>query len=79
LTPKGRILGGGSPFYNLYRTSDGWIAVAALEPRFAERLLAEFELIAPDRDALEKAFRRRSAAEWETWAAERDLPIVAVR
>jgi crotonobetainyl-CoA:carnitine CoA-transferase CaiB-like acyl-CoA transferase len=79
LTPKGKLLGGGSPLYNLYRTSDGWIAVAALEQRFVERLLEELEVPRPDRDAFQEIFHRRSAAEWEQWAAKRDLPIVAVK
>ena len=31
-TTPGALLGGGVPEYNIYRTSDGWVAVAALEP-----------------------------------------------
>lgn len=80
LTVRGGLLGGGSPFYNLYRASDGWVAVAALEPRFAQNMLAELKLETADEPgALERVFLERSAAEWEKWAAERDLPIVAVK
>ncbi len=79
LTPRGRILGGGSPFYSLYRANPGWVAVAALEPRFAERLIAELGLDKAEHGAFERVFQQRAAAEWEKWAAERDLPIVAVR
>ncbi len=79
LTPRGRILGGGSPFYNLYRAAEGWVAVAALEPRFAERLVAEMGLEKAEHEAFKRVFQQRSAADWEAWAAERDLPIVAVR
>ena len=79
LTNRGGILGGGSPFYGVYQARQGWIAIAALEPRFAERLLSELGIARPDHASFAKAFFDRSAAEWEKWAAERDLPIVAVR
>jgi crotonobetainyl-CoA:carnitine CoA-transferase CaiB-like acyl-CoA transferase len=79
LTTLGGLLGGGYPLYGFYQASDGWIAIAALEPHFAQRLLAELNLEKPDRAALERIFLQRSAAEWESWAAERDLPLVAVR
>jgi crotonobetainyl-CoA:carnitine CoA-transferase CaiB-like acyl-CoA transferase len=79
LTSAGGLLGGGYPLYGFYRASDGWITVAALEPHFAERLLAELNLKKADRSELERIFCERSAAEWESWAAERDLPLAAVR
>jgi alpha-methylacyl-CoA racemase len=79
LTMPGGLLGGGYPFYGFYPASDGWVAIAALEPHFAERLLAELNLKKGDRSELEQKFLQRSAAEWESWAAERDLPLVAVR
>jgi crotonobetainyl-CoA:carnitine CoA-transferase CaiB-like acyl-CoA transferase len=73
-------LGGRYPLYAFYQTSDdGWIAVAALEPHFAQRLLSELGLASADRSQLEQAFRIRSAADWEKWAQERDLPLAAVR
>jgi len=83
-TPDG-FLGGASPFYNLYRAQDGWIALAALEPHFQKRLLAELHLEngknlqAASRDAFAALFAARSAADWQIWAAQRDLPLVAVR
>ncbi len=79
LTVPGGLLGGGYPLYGFYRASDGWIAVAALEPHFAQRLLSELALGKADRAELERVFLQRSAAEWERWAAERDLPLAAVR
>jgi alpha-methylacyl-CoA racemase len=79
LTNRGGILGGGSPFYGVYQAREGWIAIAALEPRFAERLLAELKIAKSDHKTFEQAFLTRTAGEWERWAAERDLPIVAVR
>lgn len=79
LTSAGGLLGGGYPLYGFYRASDGWIAVAALEPHFAERLLSELGLKKADRAELERIFSQRGAAEWERWAAGKDLPIAAVR
>jgi crotonobetainyl-CoA:carnitine CoA-transferase CaiB-like acyl-CoA transferase len=79
LTSAGGLLGGGYPLYGFYQASDGWVAIAALEPHFAERLLSELGLKEMDRAELERIFSQRGAAEWERWAAERDLPIAAVR
>jgi alpha-methylacyl-CoA racemase len=79
LTLPGRLLGGSYPLYGFYQTNDGWIAIAALEPHFAEKLLAELKLEKAERRELEKIFLSRSAAEWENWAVERDLPLMAVR
>lgn len=79
LTTSNGLLGGAYPLYGLYRANDGWIAVAALEPHFAQKLLAELGLKTADRTALERIFLQRKAASWEKWAAELDLPLVAVR
>jgi crotonobetainyl-CoA:carnitine CoA-transferase CaiB-like acyl-CoA transferase len=72
LTRSGGPLGGSSPFYRVHEAKDGWVAVAALEPRFRERLTTE---LGAD---LENVFQTRTPPEWEQWAGERDLPIVAV-
>jgi crotonobetainyl-CoA:carnitine CoA-transferase CaiB-like acyl-CoA transferase len=79
LTSPGGILAGGLARYGLYRTADGWIALAALEPHFWQRLMLALGLQGGDREELERAFHRRTAPEWEEWARARDLPIVAVR
>lgn len=79
LTKSGGVLGGGFPFYGLYQSSDGWVAVGALEPRFVDRLTSELKLTTNAGAELETIFRTRTAAEWEQWAKERDLPICAVR
>lgn len=79
LTGSNGLLGGSYPLYGFYRANDGWIAIAALEPHFAERVLAELGLKKADRTALERIFLQRKAAAWEKWAAELDLPLVAVR
>ncbi len=75
-TSPGAILGGGIPEYNIYQTSDGWVAVAALEPHFKERL--EESLAARSREEYQAAFLGKSSAEWEQWAQAQDIPIVAV-
>jgi len=79
LTSSNGVLGGGYPLYGFYRANDGWIAVAALEPHFAERLLSELGLEKADRTALERIFLQRRSESWEKWAADLDLPLVAVR
>jgi crotonobetainyl-CoA:carnitine CoA-transferase CaiB-like acyl-CoA transferase len=79
LTAHGGLLGGGYPLYGFFKASDGWVAIAALEPHFAQRLLAELNVGKADRGELEQIFLQRSAAEWESWAKERDLPLAAVR
>ena len=86
LTTKNGPLNGANALYRLYETSKGWIALAALEPHFIQRLRDEFaEEIAnsgvnfPNADALQKIFMRKSADEWQVWASLRDIPIVAVR
>jgi crotonobetainyl-CoA:carnitine CoA-transferase CaiB-like acyl-CoA transferase len=79
LTVAGGLLGGGYPLYGFYQANDGWIAVAALEPHFAERLLLELNLSHADFAELKRIFFQRSAVAWESWAIERGLPLVAVR
>ncbi|MFV0462595.1 MAG: CoA transferase [Nostocoides sp.] len=79
LTEPGGPLGGGLPTYGLYATANGVIAIAALEPHFADRLLAELDLVAPiRREDLEAAFRGRTSVQWQQWAAARDIPITAL-
>lgn len=76
-TPSGP-LGGALPYYSLYRASDGWIALAALEPHFQNRLREALGVDANDRDALAARFAEHSCMHWETTAQERDLPIAAL-
>jgi crotonobetainyl-CoA:carnitine CoA-transferase CaiB-like acyl-CoA transferase len=79
LTLPGALLGGGLPGYNIYRAQQGWIALAALEPHFWQRLLEILELETGTREELEKRFLLRSADDWEKWGAVHDIPIAAVR
>lgn len=78
-TAAGGTLGGGFPPYGVYAAEGGWVAVAALEPRFQDRLRAELGLEELTSEALAAAFARRPAAEWQEWAREHDLPLAAVR
>lgn len=79
LTRRDALLGGGYAGYNLYGARDGWIAVAALEPHFAERLARALGLEQLTVEDLRKRFAGETADHWQRWAAERDLPIVALR
>lgn len=76
LTGPGTVLGGGLPSYDIYASADGHVAVAALEPHFAERLAT---VVGRTREELTAAFTTRTGAEWEAVASEHDIPIVVVR
>jgi alpha-methylacyl-CoA racemase len=69
------LLDGGTPFYDVYETSDGkHMSVGALEPQFYDELVRLLELDLPDRDdvanfpaireALTARFKERSQADW---------------
>ena len=73
------LFDGGAPFYRCYRTADdGWVAVAAIEPVFYERLLSGLGLSAEDlggsqmdraawprmRGRLAEVFAGRSRDDW---------------
>jgi alpha-methylacyl-CoA racemase len=78
-TTPDAIVGGALPEYNLYETSDGWLAVAALEPHFKKTLFEALDCSPKDADDLRPLFKERSSAAWEEWAKERDLPLEAVK
>lgn len=84
----GAILGGGHPGYGIYRSLDGWIALAALEDKYWKRV-AEL-LPAASADAargkhiglareLERVFSERTSKEWETWARTEGIPLATVK
>jgi alpha-methylacyl-CoA racemase len=79
LTAPGGVLGGGFAGYGLYRAQKDYVALAALEKHFWERLLGEFGIEGDERGDLERIFETRTAEQWEEWAAERDLPLAAVK
>lgn len=76
-TVAGAVLGGGVPEYNIYQTGDGWIAVAALEPHFKQRL--ENLLGVSTNDQYRRVFLTRTATAWKDWGDQQDLPIAIVR
>jgi alpha-methylacyl-CoA racemase len=79
LTADAGPLGGGLPTYGIYGAREGYIAVAAIEARFVERLQSALNLPRLNRDNLAGAFLERTAEEWESWAMVEGLPIAAVR
>ncbi|OQX08677.1 MAG: carnitine dehydratase [Desulfobulbaceae bacterium A2] len=79
ITAPAGLFGGTLPEYRLYETQQGWIAVAALEAHFRERLMAELGLTCLDKAELGRVFLSRTALAWEEWAAALDLPLAAVR
>lgn len=73
----GGLLGGGAPEYNIYPAKDGFVAVAALEPRFRERLFAHLGGVNLAEE-FRAIFASRNADEWERLGEELDIPIVKV-
>lgn len=78
VTSRGGVLGGGLPTYALYASADGYIALAALEPHFADRVREALGVELTERD-LRAAFIQQSTAHWVALADEHDLPLAAVR
>ena len=77
LTKPGGGLGGGLGLYAIYETQEGWIALAAIEPHFAQRVLSELN-VDGSTEAFAKAFSTKTATQWEHWAKEKDIPLVAI-
>lgn len=76
-TSPGSLLGGGVPEYNIYKTADGWVAVAALEPHFKKRLEETLNVATPEE--YKAVFSGQSAAYWQEWGKKLDVPIETVR
>ncbi|MGE5603207.1 MAG: CoA transferase [Nitrososphaerales archaeon] len=79
LLALGTLLGGASPLYGLYRTRDGWVALASLEPHFRKRMQVGLGIESLTSAALSAAFATRTSDEWDQWAKEQDVPLAAVR
>lgn len=77
MTGSGALLGGGFPAYGVYASSDGHVAVAALEPHFQQRLEAGLG-VDGSAASLTAAFATRTSAQWVAWAAEHDVPVAAL-
>ncbi len=78
LTASGGPLAGGFPGYHLYATKDGWVAVAALEPRFYRRLCEQLGVGVPSYEAFAACFAAEPNAYWASFARAHDLPIAVV-
>lgn len=78
LTDPDGVLGGGLPGYNLYRSADGWIALACLEAHFWEGLLAHLGLEDGSYETLSEVFAAESSSHWVAWAEARDIPLAQV-
>lgn len=76
-TLPGASLGGGIPEYNIYKTTDGWVAVAALEPHFKQRLEDALKVVSAEE--YRSAFAGQSCAYWQAWGQQQDVPIETVR
>ena len=87
-TPDGPV-GGAHCGYGLYPCKDGRVAVAALEPHFAQRLCEAAgvkithsikDLLKPTvAQAVARFFKRHSMAELTTLSQERDIPLLTMR
>lgn len=79
LTAPAGLLGGACAAYGIYGARDGWVAVAALEPRFRSALAQALGVDVESHAALARALSEKPAAEWQQWAETRDLPLHALR
>jgi alpha-methylacyl-CoA racemase len=77
LTKPGGGLGGGLGLSAIYETQEGWIALAAIEPHFAQRVLGELN-VDGSTEAFAQVFSTKTAIQWEHWAKEKDIPLVAI-
>ncbi len=92
--PGSMLLNGAHPCYHVYRCADGWISVAALEPKFWARLceLLEVEELhdlafatgdeaAAAVERLESVFLRATRAQWRERLGEEDAccePVLGI-
>ena len=77
LTSVGGLLAGSHPGYNFYRALDGWIALAALEPHFIERLKKASGVAFTIKD-LQNFFSTKTIMAWNVWAIPNDIPLSVI-
>ena len=77
LTKKGGVLSGSNPFYKIYSTKSGFVALAALEPHFQKRFLEECSGVKNNNFA--DLFLTKTAKDWEAWAQAHDIPLKEVK
>lgn len=78
LCGEGGVLSGAFANYRIYRALDGWIALAALETKFQDRLRGALHLKSLDAQNLQQTFCGHTCEFWEDFAIEHDLPISTV-
>ena len=78
ITVPGGMLGGGILNYQTYRTSDGHIALAALEPHFLRRLLDALGRETLDETSLRSLFLTGTSDTWVAWARKHQIPLAKV-
>ncbi|MGK9272578.1 CoA transferase [Williamsia muralis] len=78
LMGAGAPLGGAHPGYRIYSSSDGHVALAALEPHFWERTRDGLG-VDGTQEELERTFLSRSTREWEEVAERLDIPLIGIR
>ena len=78
LTSADGRLGGQAADYNLYEAQGGWVALAALEPRFKAAVHDVLGVNVDGREGVARVLKTRTAAEWEVFGEQHDLPLVAV-
>ncbi|MGB8337705.1 MAG: CaiB/BaiF CoA-transferase family protein [Burkholderiales bacterium] len=79
LTLPGALLGGGFAGYNIYKCSEGHVAVAALEPHFFAHLQELLNVQYATVPMLAEIFLTRTANQWEDWALMHDVPLKRLR
>ncbi|MFQ6330922.1 CoA transferase [Nocardia sp. CWNU-33] len=78
LAGSGAPLGGATPTYGIYATTDGHIALGALEPHFRTRVLDALG-VDDTREEFERAFAAGSTTQWEELAEKVDIPLIGIR
>lgn len=76
LMGPGAPLGGALPTYRIYPTSDGYVALGAIEPHFAARVAAHFGRTTEE---IENSFAAQKTAYWEAIGRELDIPMAEVK
>ncbi len=77
-TVPGGGLGGGVPCYGIYKAKDGYVAIAALEPHFMQRVHEVLGLPNATHEQLAAAFAGKTKKDFEIWAEQNDIPLAPV-
>lgn len=77
LTAPGGGLGGGIGLYGIYETRSDWVALAAIEPHFAQRVLTELDVDGSPA-SIAAVMKTKTADQWQEWAQHLDIPLVLV-